>query len=115
MTQKKPFERDEMVDYDGGPVRIESGPWSTAVGTSYLIETASGCHALIPNHKLTRQPPKPGDAGTINDSTGQVHPYSPHTWVYKDDDVILLKDRLGDYDYFIGYERQRIIDTWETI
>lgn len=111
----KPFTKDEMVVFDSKTVRIESGPWKAQHGPCYVVEQADGHYVFANAHRLTRRPPVAGDRGRILNSAGEVHPYSPHTWVYADDDVILLKDRLGDYDYFITNERARVLATWEAI
>lgn len=114
---QKPFAKDEMISLDGKEtVRVESGPWRNQYGPNYLVEQADGDFVYVVKHRLARRPPVHGDLGRIQSMrSDEPHPYSPHTWVYMDADVVLLKDRLGDYEPFIGYERARVIDTWEAV
>lgn len=98
--------------------RVESGPWlSSTDEPAYLIERLEDhTYRMTAARHLLPATPRQGDMGSIRKfgtTDAERHYYSPHTFVYGDEYVILLRDRLGDYETFTGKDREHVLNTWE--
>jgi len=118
------FKKNQRValELGGAYYRVEAGPYRNRNGEWYVLEKLSGVHVgdyitgMADN--LSPMPPVKGDKGRIRVTPcgpRELHPYGPHEWIYGDDSVILLRNRLGDYDIFDGPDRQRVLDSWESV